>query len=148
VLDAGFAKGVLGKGSGAAEQQKLRAAVSKQANDDRKSLSAAGSGAPQVADARSAMLTFNTGAAMVAAGQAERGLELMKAALGGPLQDPMQARLQYGQALTQAGRTADAAEQFKIVGAADGIGLLARLWSAATSLPAAAPASAPAAAKG
>jgi tetratricopeptide (TPR) repeat protein len=152
VLDAGFAKGLLGKGSGAAEQQKLRAAVTKQANDDRKSLLAASSGAPQVADARSAMLTFNTGAAMVAAGQAERGLELMKAAVGGPLADPMQARLQYGQALAQAGRAADAAEQFKIVGAADGIGLLGRLWGAATTGPApaptSAPASAPAAAKG
>jgi hypothetical protein len=41
VLDAGWAKGMLGKGPKVAEQQKFRDAVTKQAADDRQSLAAA-----------------------------------------------------------------------------------------------------------
>ncbi len=68
---------------------------------------------------------------MVAAGQTAQGLELMKAALGGPLPDPAQARLQYAQALQQAGRVTEAAEQFKAVARHESLGLLARLWQVA-----------------
>lgn len=132
VLEAGYAKGLLGKGAGAAEHQKFRAAVTKQATDDRASLGAAAARPPAVGDARAATNTFNTGAALVSVGQFERGLELMKAALAGPLADVHQARLQYAQALVKAGRAAEAAEQFKTVGQQpDGLGLLARLWQAA-----------------
>lgn len=133
VLDAGYAKGLLGKGSGAAEQQKFRAAMTKQAADDRPSLAAAAGRAPSIGDARAAGATFNTGAAMVSSGMADRGLELMKAALGGPLADAAQAQLQYGQALALAGRAAEADEAFKALAGHDGLGLLARLWRVATS---------------
>jgi hypothetical protein len=133
VVEAGFAKGLLGKGSAAAEHNKLRAAVTKQANDDRQSLSAAAARPPAVGDARAAANTFTTGAALVSAGQAERGLELMKAALGGPLPDAAQARLQYGQALARAGRAAEAAEAFKAVAGHEQLGLLARLWALAVA---------------
>lgn len=133
VLDAGYAKGVLGKGSGAAEHQKFRAAVTKQAADDRQSLASAAARPPAVTDARSASSAFSTGAALVGAGQAERGLELMKAALAGPLPEPAQARLQYAQALHQAGKAADAAEQFKALASHDSLGLLARLWAVAAA---------------
>ncbi|WP_326543573.1 tetratricopeptide repeat protein [Pseudorhodoferax sp.] len=134
VLDAGFAKGVLGKGPKAADQQKLRATVTKQAADDRPSLVAAAGRAPAVGDARAAAGTFNTGAALVSAGQHETGLALMKAALAGPVADPDQARLQYGQALARAGKAAEAAEQFKQVGSQQGpLALLGRLWGAAVT---------------
>jgi hypothetical protein len=133
VLDAGFTKGLLGKGGKAAEHQKFRAAMVKAANDDRQSLSAAAARPPAVADARAATNTFNTGAALVSAGQADRGLELMKAALGGPLPDVAQARLQYGQALAQAGRAGEAAEQFKALANHESLGLLARLWQLAAA---------------
>ncbi len=133
VLDAGFAKGILGKGSKAADQQKMRATVTKQAADDRANLATTAARAPSISDARAANATFNTGAALVSAGMADRGLELMKTALGGPLPDAAQARLQYGQALQAAGKTAEAAEQFKALGGQGGIGLLARLWLAAVT---------------
>ncbi|MEN9627026.1 MAG: hypothetical protein RJA10_252, partial [Pseudomonadota bacterium] len=68
-----------------------------------------------------------------AAGLVEKGLELMKAALAGPLADPAQARLQYGQALASAGRAAEAAEQFKAVSTHEQLGLLARLWQVAVA---------------
>ena len=131
VLDAGFGKGLLGKGGKAAEQQKFRATVTKLAADDRASLSTAATRAPSLADARAATNTFNTGAALVSVGQAEPGLELMKAALTGPLADPAQARLQYAQALHKAGRNADASAQFKALASHESLGLLARLWQAA-----------------
>lgn len=131
VLEAGFAKGMLGKGAKAAEQQKFRDSVAKQAADDRQSLAGSAARPAAVGDARAATNTFNTGAAMVAAGLADKGLELMKAALAGPLADPAQARLQYGQALATAGRAAEAAEQFKAVSTHEQLGLLARLWQAA-----------------
>lgn len=135
VLDAGFAKGLLGKGPKAGEQEKFRAAMTKAASDDRASLAAAAARPPAVGDARAAAGTFNTGAALVGAGQAERGLELMKAALAGPLPDPAQARLQYGEALLRAGRNAEAAEQFKTLAGHESLGLLARLWELAATAP-------------
>ena len=131
VLDAGFAKGLLGKGSGAAEHNRMRAAATRQAADDRQSLGAAAARPPAVADARAATTTFTTGAALVGAGQADSGLALMKAALAGPLPDGAQARLQYAQALAAAGRTAEAAEQLKELAAHPQLGLLARLWAQA-----------------
>jgi hypothetical protein len=133
VLDAGWAKGMLGKGPKAAEQQKFRDTVTRQANDDRQSLAASASRPIAVSDARSATNTFNTGSAMVAAGLADKGLELMKAALGGPLPDPAQARLQYAQALAAAGRAADANDQFKAITSHESLGLLARLWQLAVA---------------
>ena len=133
VLEAGFAKGMLGKGAKAAEHQKFRDSVTKQATDDRQSLASAAARPPAVGDARAAANTFNTGAAMVAAGLADKGLDLMKAALAGPLADPAQARLQYGQALAAAGRAAEAAEQFKAVSTHEQLGLLARLWQVAVA---------------
>lgn len=133
VVDAGYAKGLLGKGSRAAEHDKLRAAVTRQANDDRQSLSATAARPPALGDARAASNTFTTGAALVSAGQAERGLELMKAALGGPLPDVAQARLQHAQALAQAGRAAEAVEAFKAVAGHEQLGLLARLWTLAVA---------------
>jgi hypothetical protein len=135
VLEAGFAKGLLGKGAKAGEQEKFRAAMVKAANDDRATLAAAAARPPAVGDARAAAGTFNTGAALAGAGQAERGLELMKAALAGPLPDPAQARLQYGEALLRAGRNAEAAEQFKMLADHPALGLLARLWQQAATAP-------------
>lgn len=133
VLDAGYAKGMLGKGPTAAETQKFRESVTRQASEDRQSLASAAARPPATGDARAATNTFNTGSAMVSAGQAERGLELMKAALDGPLPDLAQARLQYAQALHRAGRSADAVEQFKAVAQHPSLGLLARLWQVAVS---------------
>lgn len=133
VLDTGFDKGMLGKGAQAAEHRQLRASVTKQAEDDRQSLAAAATRPPAVTDARTASSTFNTGAALVAAGQTGPGIELMKAALGGPLPDSAQARLQYGQALHRAGRGAEAGEQFKAVATHEALGMLARLWLVASA---------------
>jgi hypothetical protein len=135
VLEAGYAKGLLGKGPGAAEAQKLRATVNKQANDDRANLTAAAGRTPTVSDARSATTALTTGAALVSIGQADRGLVYMKAALAGPLPDPAQARLQYAVALQRAGRTAEAVEALREVGSHQSLGLLARLWTIALASP-------------
>lgn len=133
VLEAGFASGLLGKGSGAQQQERLRASVAKQAADDRQSLMAAATRPPAVGDARAATSTFNTGAALVSIGQFEPGLALMKAALGGPLPDPAQAQLQYGQALAAAGKTSEATAALQALAEHPQLGLLARLWTLAVA---------------
>ena len=102
--------------------------MTKAANEDKASLASAAARAPAVGDARAATNTFNTGMALVSGGMAERGLELMRAALGGPVNDPQQARLQYAVSLAHAGRAAEADEAFKAVTGHPAIGLLARLW--------------------
>lgn len=136
VLEAGYAKGMLGKGAQAGEHGKFRTAMAKAAADDRQALAGAASRPPAVDTARAAGNTFTTGLALVGNGQADKGLELMKAALGGPLADPAQARLQYALALHQAGRAAEAQEQLKAISSPDPLALLARLWQTALSAPA------------
>lgn len=132
VVEAGFAKGLLGKGPQAAEHRKLRTQLTKTAADDRATLQAAAQRAPAAADARQANATLTTGAALVSIGQHERGLEFMRAALGGPLADPAQARLEYALALHRAGRTPEAVDTLRTLGRSnDALGMLARLWAVA-----------------
>lgn len=135
VLEAGFASGRLGKGAGAPQQERLRASVGKQAADDRQSLLAAATRPPSIGDARAAANTFNTGAALVSIGQFEPGLVLMKAALGGPLPDLAQARLEYGQALAAAGKASEAIAALQAVTEPPQLALLARLWALALAAP-------------
>lgn len=131
VLEAGYAKGVLGKGPGAAEHQKMRASIARAASEDRQNLPANAARLGAAGDARSAAVALSTGAALVSIGQAERGLELMKAALAGPLADQDQGRLQLAIALHRAGRTPEALEQLRSVATHPTLGLLARLWTTA-----------------
>lgn len=132
VVEAGFAKGLLGKGPQAAEHRKLRAQLAKSAAEDRATLQAAAQRPPAAADARQANATLTTGAALVSIGQHERGLEFMRAALGGPLADPAQARLEFALALHRAGRTPEAVDTLRTLGRSnDAIGMLARLWAVA-----------------
>ena len=129
VMEAGYAKGLLGSGSGAAEHQKLRITVSKLADDDRKNLATPPAKPPTIADGRSAATALSTGFALVTVGQTDRGLELMKAAVASPqIADAAYGRLQLALALQRAGRTAEALEGFKALGTHEGLGLLARLW--------------------
>lgn len=135
VIEAGYAKGMLGKGSGAAEHQKLRASLAKQVNDDRASLTASAARAPVVTDARSAAAAMTTGSALVSVGQTDRGLEYMKAALAGPLADPALGRLEYAAALRRAGKNAEAVEVLKPLSEHATFGMLARLWTIALTAP-------------
>lgn len=136
VIDAGYAKGVLGKGPNEAEHERLRSSLRRQAEDDRKSLAAAAARPPSASsDARAAAAAFNTGAALVSIGQAGPGLQMMKAALEGSLADPAQAHLQYGEALVEAGQPEQAAAAFRAIDAAEPLALLARLWALAVSDP-------------
>ena len=129
VLEAGYAKGLLGTGSGAAEHQKLRNTVTKLADDDRKNLATPPAKPPTIADGRSAATALSTGFALVTIGQADRGLELMKTAAGGTLlADPAYGRLQLALALQRAGRTPEALEGLRALAGHEQLGLLARLW--------------------
>lgn len=134
VIEAGYAKGVLGKGPKAAEHDRLRETLRRQADEDRQSLAgAAARPTAPGADARAAAAAFNTGAALVAIGQADPGLAMMEKALGEPLADPAQARLQYGEALAEAGQAQKAVAAFRTIGDAEPLALLSRLWALAVA---------------
>jgi hypothetical protein len=123
VLDAGFAAGVLGQGTGAAEHRKLQAAAAKAAADDEKSLLAARPGADN-------NLNFSTGFALATIDQFDKGLPMMEAAVAkGGLRKPADAGLHLGQAYLAAGQPDKALGVWKTVQGGDGSADLARLWA-------------------
>jgi hypothetical protein len=125
-LEEGFAKGLLGKGAGAPNHQRLLEAARKAARTDDAQFAAEEARARKTLD--SATLA-NLGLAMVAAGQADKGLALM--ALGidkGTTPQPDHARFRLGVALLAHQRRAEAEPLLKGVRGNDGAGDLARLW--------------------
>lgn len=126
VLEQGYAAGVLGTGAGAAEHNKLRDTVAKQAADERRDL--AKSEAAAKADKDGTFLV-NVGFAYVQAGEAEKGLALMEEGLAkGVARRADDHRLNLGVAYVQAGRKTKAIEVFKTVQGTEGAADLARLW--------------------
>ena len=131
LLDAGFAAGVLGQGTGAAEHKRLQAAVTKQAADDEKSLLGA------KASPSDNNLNFSTGFALATIGQFEKGLPLMEGAVAkGGLRSPAEAGLHLGVAYFGAGQRDKALAAWKTGQGSDGSADLARLWSALARQPA------------
>jgi len=130
VLDAGFAAGALGQGTGATEHKRLQATVAKQAADDEKSLLAA------KASPSDTNVTFSTGFALATIGQFDKGLPLMEAAAAkGGLRNPAEASLHLGVAYFGAGQRDKALTTWKTVQGSDGSADLARLWSVLARLP-------------
>jgi len=126
VLEQGYAAGVLGTGSGAAEHNKLRDAVDKQAADERRNL--AKSEADAKADKDGTFLA-NVGFTYVNAGEAEKGLALMEQGIAkGIARRADDFRLNLGVAHVLAGRKTRAIEVFKTVQGTEGAADLARLW--------------------
>ncbi len=126
VLEAGFAKGALGKGPGAPQHQRLRDSASKQAADDAAQFAANEARARSAADGAP---LFNLGLAMATAGQTERGLVLMQQGLAkGIARQPGDAKLNLGATLLVAGRRAEAEPLLRGLNPDDGSATLARLW--------------------
>lgn len=129
VLEAGFAKGALGKGPGAPQHQRLRDSTTKQAAADEAQFAANESRARSAADGGP---LFNLGLAMATSGQTAPGITLMQQGLAkGLARNPGDARLHLGAALLAAGRRADAEPLLRgLAGTSpdDGSATLARLW--------------------
>lgn len=127
LLDEGFASGLLGKGPGAAAQQKLREQATRAAAADQKQLA---EGEASARSAKDGNLAASLGLAVAGSGAHERALALMELGQAkGGLRRPDDALLQLGQVQARLGRTEDALRSFAAVKGGDGTADLARLWS-------------------
>lgn len=126
IIDQGFAAGVLGSGSDADRQKRLRNLAARNAADDQKTL--AQSEAEAVA-AKDGTGLVNVGFAYVGNDQFDKGIALMEQGIRkGGLKRPEDAKLRLGIAYLLAGQKAKAVQMLKTVQGADGTGDLARLW--------------------
>lgn len=125
VVEAGFARGLLGQGAQAAEHQALRERLQRQARADLPPDAKAAGG-------RDAAYQFSTGWDLYTRGQAAEGIALMQQAVqrGLPKQAD-DARLRLAGALVASGRGDEARPLLTALaggGATDGLADLARLW--------------------
>lgn len=143
VMDTGYEKGVLGKGSSASKHQEVRNRANKNAADDAKTIAAGDASAMK---AKVGMPLLNLGFAYVTMDDFDKGIDLMEKGIAkGGFKNEKEARLRLGVAYAKAGRKADAIKVFDGLKGTDSVGDLARYWTMYVNAPAATPA-APAAA--
>jgi hypothetical protein len=134
LLDAGFQAGVLGKGSNAVADQKLREAATKAAADDRASLADGEAAALKAANGNA---LYGLGMALSSTGAHARGLALIKQAIAkGGLRRPDDAQLHLGVVALRAGKADEAKAAFAAVSGSDGAAALARLYTVYIDSPA------------
>lgn len=126
-LEAGYAKGILGSGDGAARQARLRAAAAKAAADDLKGLAAAEAEARAKPKGDSLV---NAGLAAMGHGDAAKAVSLIEEGIAKGAQHPAEAKLHLGIAQAAAKQKAKAVATFKALAreSAGGVSTLARLW--------------------
>ncbi|KAB8058939.1 hypothetical protein GCN74_13860 [Janthinobacterium sp. FT14W] len=143
VLDAGFAKGVLGTGANAAKHKKLRDQAAKAAADDAKNIA---SGEASAMKSKDGTGLINLGYAFVTMDQFDKGIDLIQKGIAkGGLKRVEDAKLRLGYSYAMAGKKDEAIKVLETVKGGDGVGDLARYWILWLNRPAAA-AAAPAAA--
>ncbi|MBB5606872.1 MULTISPECIES: hypothetical protein [unclassified Janthinobacterium] len=145
VLDAGFAKGVLGTGANAAKHKKLRDQANKAAADDAKGIAAGEASALKSKDGTG---LINLGYAYVTMDQFDKGIDLIQKGIAkGGLKRPEDAKLRLGYSYAMAGKKDEAIKELESVKGTDGVSDLARYWIFWLNRPATAAAAAPAAAQ-
>jgi len=143
VLDAGFAAGVLGKGSNAKAHGQLRDRANKSAADDAKNIASTEASA---AKAKTGAGLVNLGWAYSTMGQHDKGIGFIQQGIAkGGLKQPDEAKLRLGAAQAKAGRKDEAIKTFESVKAGGGLSDAARLWVTLLNQPAGAQATAAAA---
>ncbi|MES2719017.1 MAG: hypothetical protein V4795_24875 [Pseudomonadota bacterium] len=127
LLDAGYKAGLLGKGTNAAADQKLRESATKAAAQDRATLAESEAAALKAANGNA---LYGLGMAVSATGAHERGLAMITQAMAkGGLRRPDDAQLHLGQVALRAGQAERAKAAFAAVKGTDGAADLARLFS-------------------
>ena len=125
-MDAGFEKGVLGKGSNAAKHKQLQDKANRGAADDAKTI---GSGEAGAKAAKTGLPMVKLGYAYVTMDQFDKGIPLIEQGIAkGGLKNPEDAKLLLGVAYAKAGRKAEAIKTFEGVKGNDGVGDLGRYW--------------------
>ncbi|MCC2954497.1 hypothetical protein LK542_02580 [Massilia sp. IC2-477] len=126
VLDAGFAAGVLGKGSDAKTHNALRTKATKQAADDVKTIAA---GEANAQKAKTGAGLVNLGWAYATMGQADKGIGFIQQGIAkGGLKAPDEAKLRLGMAQARAGKKAEAIQTFQGINGKGGAADLAKYW--------------------
>ncbi|VXB27117.1 lipopolysaccharide assembly protein LapB [Massilia sp. 9I] len=126
VLDAGFAAGVLGKGSDAKTHNALRSKATKQAADDVKTI---GAGEANAQKAKTGAGLVNIGWAYSTMGQADKGIGFIQQGIAkGGLKAPDEAKLRLGMAQARAGKKAEAIQTFQGINGKGGAADLAKYW--------------------
>lgn len=126
LLDAGYTAGLLGQGALAAEHNKLRTLVTRQAIEDDAVINNAAAAARV---SREPVALVHWGMSFVAAGKVDQGLALLEEALTKPtLKRIDDVRLRLGVAYALAGRKEQAVKTLQAVKGADGTSNIAHLW--------------------
>lgn len=126
LLDDGFKSGLLGKGTNAAADQKLRESATKAAAQDRATLADSEAAAQKAANGNALV---GLGLALSSTGAHERGLALITQGIAkGGLRRADDAQLHLGLVALRAGKADQAKAAFAAVQGADGAADLARLY--------------------
>lgn len=126
IVDKGYAGGVLGKGAEADRQKRLKDLVDKQLAE---ALAGREAAEKEALASKDGTDLVRIGADYVYAGKADKGLKLMEQGVKkGGFKRPEDAKLQYAEALIQAGQRGRAVAVLKDVKGTDGTSDLARLW--------------------
>jgi hypothetical protein len=126
LLDDGFKTGLLGKGTNAAADQKLRESATKAAAQDRATLADSEAAAQKAANGNALV---GLGLALSSTGAHERGLALITQGIAkGGLRRADDAQLHLGLVALRAGKADQAKAAFAAVQGADGAADLARLY--------------------
>lgn len=133
-MDAGYAKGVLGKGGDAAKHKKLRDKATAGAADDAKTID---KGEANARSAKTGLPMVKLGYAYVTMDQFDKGIDLMEKGIAkGGLKFPEDAKLLLGVAYAKAGRKADALKTFESVKGSGGLTDLSKYWTMYVNSPA------------
>lgn len=133
VIDKGYKSGVLGVGAEAPRHQRLKDLADKNLADAAKT-QAVDEAALVKAKDNDGLLAMGYG--LVQAGQADKGLAMMNAAIkAGGLRNAEDAKLHLGEAYAVAGKKQQAISTLKTVGGSDGTAELARYWILAINNP-------------
>ncbi|WP_198118422.1 tetratricopeptide repeat protein [Massilia rhizosphaerae] len=126
VVDAGFAAGVLGTGSGAAKDRQLRDRATKEAANDAKTIAASEASASKL---KAGTGLVNLGWAYVTMDQYDKGIGFIQQGIAkGGLKSPDEAKLRLGMAYAKAGQKDKAIETFRQVKAGGGLSDTAKYW--------------------
>jgi hypothetical protein len=133
IIERGYKAGALGVGPDAPRHQRLKDLADKTLADANKNLAVHEAALVKAADNDGLL---NLGYGLVQAGQADKGLKMMEAAIKADrLKNPEDAKLRLGEAYAAAGKKQQAIAALKNVGGKDGTAELARYWIMAINHP-------------
>lgn len=133
IIDKGYKAGALGTGAEAARHQRLKDLAEKNLAEQNKNFAALETEYTAAKDNDSLV---GLGYALVQAGQADKGLKMMEAAIkAGGLKRVDEAKLRLGEAYAAAGKKQQAIAVLKTVGGKEGTADLARYWIMAINKP-------------